>query len=140
MCENTVSREFLWISSFCSNDSAAQNRPQLLKERKAFLNESSGYYEKFSSDFCASYSYACDDGVRRRGCHHGYYGSSSKSFLGKLKPEIIIITNQLGKVYPNVKWNFTMSAKAPFFATYDSNGIIATFTDDGKILMTDNIH
>lgn len=72
--------------------------------------------------------------------HHGYFGSSSKSFLSKLKPEIIIITNQLGKVYPNVKWNFTMSAKAPFFATYDSNGIIATFTDDGKILMTDNIH
>lgn len=72
--------------------------------------------------------------------HHGYYGSSSSSFLRKLKPEMIVITNQLGKVYPNVKWNFTMVAKAPFYATYDKNGIIATFTDDGEILLTENIH
>ena len=72
--------------------------------------------------------------------HHGYYGSSSSSFLKKLKPEMIIVTNQLGKVYPNVKWNFTMVAKAPFYSTYDMNGIIATFTDDGEILMTENIH
>ena len=72
--------------------------------------------------------------------HHGYFGSSSADFLKKLTPEIIIITNQLGKVYPNVKWNFTMVAKAPFYATYDHNGIIATFTDSNEILLTDNIH
>lgn len=72
--------------------------------------------------------------------HHGYFGSSSADFLKKLAPEIIIITNQLGKVYPNVKWNFTMVAKAPFYATYDHNGIIATFTDSNEILLTDNIH
>ena len=72
--------------------------------------------------------------------HHGYYGSSSASYLKKLNPEIIIVTNQLGKVYPNVKWNFTMVAKAPFYATYDHNGIIATFTDNDEILLTDNIH
>lgn len=72
--------------------------------------------------------------------HHGYYGSSSKSFLSTLKPEIAIVTNLLGKVYPNVKWNLTMSAKVPFFATYDNNGIIATFTDDGEIILTNNIH
>lgn len=72
--------------------------------------------------------------------HHGYFGSSSSDFLKKLTPEIIIITNQLGKVYPNVKWNFTMVAKAPFYATYDHNGIIATFTDNDEILLTDNIH
>ena len=72
--------------------------------------------------------------------HHGYYGSSSASYLKKLTPEIIIVTNQLGKVYPNVKWNFTMVAKAPFYATYDHNGIIATFTDNDEILLTDNIH
>ncbi len=72
--------------------------------------------------------------------HHGYFGSSSPSFLKKLKPEIIVVTNQLGKVYPNVKWNFTMVAKTPFYATYDHNGIIATFTDNDEILLTDNIH
>ena len=72
--------------------------------------------------------------------HHGYFGSSSADFLKKLSPEIIIVTNQLGKVYPNVKWNFTMVAKAPFYATYDHNGIIATFTDNNEILLTDNIH
>lgn len=72
--------------------------------------------------------------------HHGYYGSSSQSFLKKLSPDLVIITNQLGKVYPNVKWNFTMSAKVPFYATYDHNGIIASFTDDNKIVLSDNIH
>ncbi len=72
--------------------------------------------------------------------HHGYFGSSSKEFLSILKPEIAIVTNQLGKVYPNVKWNLTMSAKVPFYATYDNNGIIATFTDDSRIILTNNIH
>lgn len=72
--------------------------------------------------------------------HHGYYGSSSPSFLRKLKPEIIIVTNYLGKVYPNVKWNFTMVAKAPFYSTCQHNGIVATFTDDNEIILTDNIH
>ncbi len=72
--------------------------------------------------------------------HHGYFGSSSKEFLGVLKPEIAIVTNQLGKVYPNVKWNLTMSAKVPFYATFDNNGIIASFTDDSQIILTNNIH
>ncbi len=72
--------------------------------------------------------------------HHGYFGSSSKSFLKALKPEIAIATNQLGKIYPNVKWNLTMVAKVPVYATYDSNGIIASFTDDNKIVLTEDIH
>jgi len=72
--------------------------------------------------------------------HHGYYGSSSRSFLKTLKPEIAIVTNQLGKIYPNVKWNLTMSAKVPVYATYDNNGIIANFDDSGEILLTNNIH
>lgn len=72
--------------------------------------------------------------------HHGYYGSSSRDFLRVLSPEIAVVTNQLGKVYPNVKWNLTMSAKVPFYATYDNNGLIATFTDGGEIILTNNIH
>ncbi len=72
--------------------------------------------------------------------HHGYFGSSSSEFLEKLSPEVAIVTNQLGKVYPNVKWNLTMKAKVPFYATYENNGIIVTFADDGEFVFTNNIH
>ena len=71
--------------------------------------------------------------------HHGYYGSSSKAFLKTLKPEITIVTNNIGKIYPNVKWNLTMVAKAPTFSTSHRNGIIATFTDSNEILLTQDI-
>ncbi len=71
--------------------------------------------------------------------HHGYYGSSSADFLRVLKPEIAICTNQIGKIYPNVKWNLTMIAKVPVFSTAHRNGIIATFTDDNEIILTQNI-
>ena len=71
--------------------------------------------------------------------HHGYYGSSSKDFLEVLKPEIAIVTNQIGKIYPNVKWNITMVAKAPLFSTAHRNGIIASFTDSNEIRLTQNI-
>jgi beta-lactamase superfamily II metal-dependent hydrolase len=72
--------------------------------------------------------------------HHGYFGSSSMSFLDRLTPELAIVTNLQGKVYPNVKWNLTMHAKIPFYGTYDYNGIIASFTDSNEIILTDNIH
>ena len=71
--------------------------------------------------------------------HHGYFGSSSKDFLEVLKPEIAVCTNQIGKVYPNVKWNITMVAKAPLFSTSHRNGIIATFNDKNEIILTQNI-
>lgn len=71
--------------------------------------------------------------------HHGYYGSSSQKFLKQVKPEIAICTNFLGKIYPNVKWNLTMVAKAPIYATAHRNGIIASFTDNNEIILTENI-
>ena len=71
--------------------------------------------------------------------HHGYFGSSSMDFLKQLKPEIAICTNYLGKIYPNVKWNLTMVAEVPIYATAHRNGIIATFTDDNEITLTENI-
>ncbi|MBQ8182822.1 MAG: MBL fold metallo-hydrolase [Clostridia bacterium] len=71
--------------------------------------------------------------------HHGYFGSSSKDFLQVLKPEIAVCTNQIGKIYPNVKWNLTMVAKASVFSTAHRNGIIATFTDKNEIILTQNI-
>lgn len=71
--------------------------------------------------------------------HHGYYGSSSQDFLRQTNPEIAICTNYLGKIYPNVKWNLTMVAKAPIYATVERNGIIATFSDDNRIILTEKI-
>ncbi len=72
--------------------------------------------------------------------HHGYFGSSSRRFLNLLKPEIVIVTNQLGKIYPNVKWNITMTARVPTYATVNKNGIIADFSDGKTLKMTQNIH
>ena len=72
--------------------------------------------------------------------HHGYYGSSSTEFLDNIKPEIAIVTNHLGKIYPNVKWNLIMHSKLPIYATYDNNGIIATFDDSDGIILTNDIH
>lgn len=70
--------------------------------------------------------------------HHGYFGSSSPDFLRTLTPEIVICTNYIGKMYPNVKWNITMVAKAPIFSTAHRNGIIADFSGSG-ISLTENI-
>ena len=72
--------------------------------------------------------------------HHGYFGSSSVAFLKALQPKLIIVPNQQGKIYPNVKWNFTLAAKAPYFGTYDYNGIIAAFTDSEEIVLTHDLH
>ncbi len=71
--------------------------------------------------------------------HHGYFGSSSAGFLKEIKPEIAVCTNYIGKIYPNVKWNLTMVAKVPIFATAHRNGIIAHFTDDNQIILTEDI-
>lgn len=72
--------------------------------------------------------------------HHGYFGSSSTEFLDCLNPEIAIVTNHLGKIYPNVKWNLIMHSNLPIYATYDNNGIIATFNDSDEIILTNDIH
>lgn len=70
--------------------------------------------------------------------HHGYFGSSSRSFLKKLKPKIAIVTNYLGKIYPNVKWNLTVTAKVPIYSCVNRDGIIATFTDGNEIVLTEH--
>ncbi len=72
--------------------------------------------------------------------HHGYYGSSSMRFLKETDPNIAIVTNHIGKIYPNIKWNLTMYKKIPTYSTVNNNGIIASFTDDDKILLSKNIH
>ena len=104
-------------------------------EKTAFLGAD------FTNDSGLEQIYASDIGdvdLLKIG-HHGYYGSSSKDFLKVLKPEITIVTNYIGKIYPNVKWNLTMVAKAPTFSTAHRSGIIATFTDNNQITLTQNI-
>ncbi len=72
--------------------------------------------------------------------HHGYYGSGSRSFMKKLSPEISVVTNRLGKIYPNEKWILTMNAKIPIYATYENDGLIISFADSGEYILTNKIH
>ena len=67
--------------------------------------------------------------------HHGYTTATNPFFIRTLHPEIAIVTNQLGKIYPNVKWNLVMIAHASVYATVNHNGIIATF----KMCIRDSI-
>ncbi len=62
--------------------------------------------------------------------HHGYFGSSSNDFLKKVTPDIAICTNYIGKIYPNVKWNLTMTAKVPILSTEHRDGIVTEFTEN----------
>lgn len=71
--------------------------------------------------------------------HHGYFGSSSKDFLKTVKPEIAICTNYIGKIYPNVKWNLTMTAKVPILSTEHRNGIVAEFTENEILIFEDTM-
>lgn len=72
--------------------------------------------------------------------HHGYALSSSYGYIKKINPDLVIATNTVKKIYPNVKWNYTMVAKAPVYGTVEHNGIIAEVTDGGEFKLTNNIH
>ena len=72
--------------------------------------------------------------------HHGYYGSGSFSWLRKLDPEIAVVTNRLGKIYPNEKWMLIFWARLPIFATAENDGVIVSFDDDGSLTLTNHIH
>lgn len=72
--------------------------------------------------------------------HHGYALATNPFFIRTLRPEIAIVTNQLGKIYPNVKWNLVMLSRASVYATVNHNGIIVAFADDGQLVLTDDIH
>ncbi len=71
--------------------------------------------------------------------HHGYAIASSSGFVKTLNPEIAIVTNWLGKIYPNVTWNFTMYSHSAIYSTVKCNGIAAAFTDSGEICLTKNL-
>lgn len=68
--------------------------------------------------------------------HHGYIGSTGRGFVKALHPEIAVITNYSKKSTPDVKLNLAAVSKSVIFTTMENNGVIATFTDDGKITIT----
>ena len=72
--------------------------------------------------------------------HHGYYGSGSFSWYRDLSPQIAIVTNRLGKIYPNEKWMLIFYAHLPLLATAENDGVIVSFTDSDELVLTNHIH
>ena len=72
--------------------------------------------------------------------HHGYYGSGSFAWFRTLTPQIAVVTNRLGKIYPNEKWMLIFYAHLPLFATVENDGVIVSFTDTDELILTNHIH
>ncbi len=72
--------------------------------------------------------------------HHGYFGSGSFSWYRKLQPKIGIVTNYLGKIYPNEKWMLIVFARLPLLATPENDGVIVSFADSGELILTNHIY
>lgn len=72
--------------------------------------------------------------------HHGYSGSSSAYLLRTLRPSLTVVCNFAGRVYPNVMWNVTLVARAPYLSTVAENGIIVTIAENAQITVTNNLH
>lgn len=71
--------------------------------------------------------------------HHGYLGSTSFQWVHALDPEIAVVTNYQKKMYPDVQFKLAFVSGSAMYCTADRGGVIATFTDDGQIIMTDQI-
>jgi len=72
--------------------------------------------------------------------HHGYAMSTSAGFLAALKPKAAVVTNDLGRIYPNVKWNLALVSKTATISSVYENGVIAHFGSDGKCYLTTSLH
>jgi len=72
--------------------------------------------------------------------HHGYAMSSSIPFLRDTRPKLAVVTNGIGQVYPNVRWNLAFYARTPLYSSVRDNGIAVTFSASGKIWVTGNLH
>lgn len=71
--------------------------------------------------------------------HHGYLGSTSFQWTKALDPEFVVVTNYQKKMYPDVMFKFAFISDSAMFCTADQGGVIATFTDDGAIQLTNHI-
>jgi len=72
--------------------------------------------------------------------HHGYTMSSSAAFLRALRPKLAVATNDLGKIYPNVKWNLALVSCTTTISSAHENGVIVTFAADGNISLRNELH
>jgi len=72
--------------------------------------------------------------------HHGYAMSTSLPFLRTTRPELAVVTNGIGQVYPNVRWNLAFYARIPLYSSVRENGLAVTFSPQGKIWVTGNLH
>ena len=72
--------------------------------------------------------------------HHGYAMSTSAGFLAALKPKAAVVTNDLGRIYPNVKWNLALVSKTATISSVYENGVIAHLGANGKISLTTSLH
>jgi len=72
--------------------------------------------------------------------HHGYTLSGSLPFLRATKPGLAVVTNERGRVYPNVYWNLAFYARAALFSGVRENGLAVTISTQGNIWVTGNLH
>jgi len=72
--------------------------------------------------------------------HHGYSMSSSIPFLRATRPRLAVVTNGIGQVYPNVRWNLAVYARCPLYSSVRENGLAVSISGDGSIWVTGNLH
>ena len=72
--------------------------------------------------------------------HHGYALSNSLSFLRAVRPKLAVVTNGIGQVYPNVRWNLSVFNRVALYSSAHENGVSVSITVDGNILVTPNLH
>ena len=72
--------------------------------------------------------------------HHGYAMSSSARFLRALRPPLVIVTNDLGKIYPNVKWNLALVSRSTTISCVHEKGVVVTFLSDGRLYLRKGVN
>lgn len=72
--------------------------------------------------------------------HHGYSDSTTREFVKIVQPDIGIITGTIHNLNTETKFASAFHAKTAFIATIQHKGLIASFTDDGEIVITDQTH
>ena len=72
--------------------------------------------------------------------HHGYSLSTSIPFLRGTRPKLAVVTNGIGQVYPNVRWNLAVYARVPLVSGVRENGLSVSVSPKGRIWVTGNLH
>jgi len=72
--------------------------------------------------------------------HHGYAMSTSLPFLRAARPKLAVVTNGIGQVYPNVRWNLAFYARIPLYSAVRENGLSVSVSPGGKIWVTGGLH